>query len=93
MIRVGLGISIGDTSTISASEIQGASKIGRVDRSRGNSFGMVRITRVTEVRNCDCDTNSESAATIQKASEVDFDRRSHSSISAADLDDTRAKAV
>ena len=81
MIRIGLGLSVGDTSVVTgkASEIQwGHSKTGL---SQTDTLGMVRITRVREV---EYDENYSNAGTTKKARDLEFDQTtSQSSIGVA----------
>lgn len=92
MIRLGLGISISDhsDSVIFTTQVQATSRMDRFIIGHGNSVGMDCITQVTEV---DCDINSETTETMQKASEIELERRNQSSVLGADVSDTRAEAV
>lgn len=73
MIRIGLGISTGDTSIISLPTISVGSQYRQ--RIPNSSPGLIPITRVTmpEAADCDRHTNSKSPSSTQKASMVNFD--------------------
>ena len=81
MIRIGLGVAVGDTSvnTGKASEISWSHARNGV--SQGESIGMVRITRVREV---EYDETYVNTGKSKKAKDLEFDpTTSQSSIGVA----------
>ena len=65
-------------------EATGGSKHLERDPTHGTSFGMVTITRVTEVHHCDCETwIAEDAGSVRKS---EFSRGNRSSIDITDTE-------
>ena len=81
MIRIGLGVAVGDTSIVSGKTSEISWSHPRNGAGQGDSLGMVRITRVREV---EYDENYANRGASRKARDLEFDQTtSQSSIGVA----------
>ena len=70
MIRVSMGVSMGDSTVSTTTKISWARWSVRSSRGQGNSLGMVRVTQVREV---DFDESYTEGETTQKSVSMAID--------------------